>query len=205
MHLPDSTYYMVNHIFSGAGYPRGAQVTYGYKATGGTPNASQLAALLSTAWASNMMPQLSTSLTLTSTRVKQGPDDTGPFAFAGAAVAGQISGNSDSPNVAALVKKNTALGGRKNAGRWFLPGLSETFTDPGGLITGSFLANLQGACTAFLADIEAMGTSTTGFMVLLHEDDATAPTQVVSLSVQEKVATQRRRLRKVGGRRRVTA
>jgi hypothetical protein len=202
VYLPSSTYAQINHYFSGAGYPRGAQITYGVSGTAAFASPSTLATNMHAKFTANVMPQLSTSMQCIYTRAKIGPNSTGPFGFAGSPVTGGISGDADVPSVAILVSKITASGGRANAGRWFLPGLSETYTSTGGTVDATYLANLQAALTAWLTAVNA--DTTIGDMVILHSSTSATPTPITNVLASSKVATQRRRLRKVGGRRRTT-
>lgn len=104
---------------------------------------------------------------------------------------------SDSPitsNCALLVRKNTALGGRRNRGRFFAPPtlLNEGAVDASGNISSSPLASLQTLWTNLFnglatADLEPQ---------LFHQGaGAPAPTPVTSFTVDSLIATQRRRMR----------
>jgi hypothetical protein len=104
---------------------------------------------------------------------------------------------SDSPitsNCALLVRKNTALGGRRNRGRFFAPPslLNEGAVDPSGNISSGPLASLQTLWTNFFnllatADLEPQ---------LFHQGSSPpAPTPVTSFTVDSLIATQRRRMR----------
>lgn len=95
------------------------------------------------------------------------------------------------PNNSFLVKKNTALGGRKNRGRAFIPHVQEDEVDGNGNIDSVFVENAQ---DAFITFNTAVGTAlevTAG--VLLHTDPADTPTPLVSGTWSSKIATQRRR------------
>lgn len=190
----------VNHFFAGTAFPRGAQITYGVQVVGSS-TADQVALeahnLFKTAWQAAMPVTMS----CTATRAKLGPTDTGPFATAGVAYAGTYNTPADSPQVAILMKKGTLRGGRQGAGRTFLPIVPEASTLSGGSVDPAQISALQTIADGWLAALA--GSTYCGPMVLLHNDPATSPDTVLSLSVQSTLATQRRRLRKVGGRRRV--
>jgi len=111
------------------------------------------------------------------------------YVSTGAAQSGTRAGAATAPQVAYLMKKRTALGGRKHTGRMYLPGVTESEVDEAGLLTPGILNDLQVAGEGFLFDLGAMDTS----MVILHTD-ATAPTEVTALLPVNKVGTQRRRL-----------
>lgn len=103
---------------------------------------------------------------------------------------GSLTGAACTPNVSFLIRKRTGLAGRKYRGRWYLPGVVETDVDAAGLISSTRQNALQLAVNAFKTDMGAA----THELVLLHSD-ATVPTAITSLPVEQQVATQRRRLR----------
>lgn len=100
-------------------------------------------------------------------------------------------------NSAFLVKKGTALGGRRHRGRWYLPPawIGEDLIGAGGAISiTSAYTTLQSRLTAYLAAIAALQFP----MYLLHGgpgDFVPPPTLVTSLTLQPLLATQRRRMR----------
>lgn len=96
------------------------------------------------------------------------------------------------PNCALLAQKRTGLGGRKNRGRMFVPPfmLNEADVDANGLINPSTLATVQGWFTSLFNGLDAVTQSP----VLFHSDGS-IPTQLTSFSLQNRIATQRERLR----------
>jgi hypothetical protein len=104
-------------------------------------------------------------------------------------------------NTAVLVRKLSALGGRRNRGRFFVPGAIETTIEPHGVMATGNIASWQTAADAFLAAVNGAGG--VGNMVILHSTEALPappghpePTDVTALKVLELCATQRRRLRR---------
>jgi len=95
------------------------------------------------------------------------------------------------PNNAVLIRKVTALGGRHGTGRMYVPGQIESEVDNAGLISGASLANIQAGATGMLGDLSANDMP----MYVLHDSALIAPTLVTALSVQSRIATQRRRIR----------
>lgn len=96
------------------------------------------------------------------------------------------------PSTSVLVRKGTALIGRKNRGRSYWPGLLvDSQVDAAGKILSTEVAGIQGAMTGFAELMVDAGFP----MVILHTDNTT-PTPVISYTVEETVATQRRRLRR---------
>lgn len=205
LYLPTG-YYHANMLFSGASVPQGAAMTFGGAHTSGTPAAH--AAAINTAWNTHIRPTMMSDITLAGTRVKHGPMDDGPFSYVASGIAGGAgAGAVGPPSVAYLIRKLTAMGGRKGAGRLFQPGVAEANVDNSGAVLGSFLTTLQTAWTAFLNGLNSVSLP----MYLIHSDGtyltiengeavtrvvtAVMPTEVTSLSVDGRVATQRRRLR----------
>lgn len=102
-------------------------------------------------------------------------------------------GAGTSPNVAYLVRKSTLAGGRKGRGRTYFPGVTEASLGDGGTVIegdGSLRAGLEG----FWNDITSGVESITG-IYLLHGSEF-SPSEITGWSLDGRVATQRRRLRK---------
>lgn len=126
--------------------------------------------------------------------VKFGPSATGPSAENTSALAGSAAGSQAPPNVAVLVTKNTAFGGRAGKGRMYLPPLNETSLTADGLIDSSLRAAIQVDVDVFFNAIEARGW----LPVVLHGANSplSTPSVIQSYAVDGRVATQRRRLRR---------
>lgn len=109
-------------------------------------------------------------------------------------IAGTLGFNVLPPNCAVLMNKNTGVGGRRNRGRAFLPPVNpiEGNVDAAGVIASSFLTGLQTRYTAAFASLVAAGLKPQ----LFHQTGAQTPTALTSWTLQSKIATQRRRLRK---------
>lgn len=95
------------------------------------------------------------------------------------------------PQVALLLRKTTGLAGREHRGRMYLPGVPENAVETSGAIDPSFLSDTQSSVNTFMSDLTTAGHP----MLLFHSDIATPADTVVSLLVDGKCATQRRRLR----------
>jgi hypothetical protein len=118
---------------------------------------------------------------------------TGPIsATLGAEAQGTLTGTPPPPNCSYMVRKITARGGRQGRGRMFFPPLwtSETNVDAAGVLTSVSRNAIQVYIDALMGAWEA----TTFPPVLLHSD-ADPPDPITSLSLQQTLATQRRRLR----------
>jgi hypothetical protein len=95
-------------------------------------------------------------------------------------------------NVAVLIRKNTARGGRPGRGRMYLPPfiVDQVSVSSVGLLNTALLAGMQNLATSWL--VTSLAT------VVLHDSAApggTTPSPILSVTVQPRVATQRRRLR----------
>ena len=106
--------------------------------------------------------------------------------------AGTASSEAMPPNGAVLIKKNTALGGRINRGRMYLPpfSLGEDSVDSAGILSDAVRGTIQGEWDNVWDEIIASDL----VPVLLHSG-ADDPTPISSFSVESTIATQRRRLR----------
>jgi hypothetical protein len=188
MRIPEG-YAHVQHFFQGAALPNGAAVTYGC-VVGLDSSPNVMAEALHGAFGTNLMPNLCNSVSLSTTRVKWGPNTTGPFDEYVGLVNGGVTGTAASPNVAFLIEKRTGLGGRMGQGRFYLPGVPESVIGIDGRLDTGVITAVNSDLNAFLSQLEA-GTRN---MVLLH-NTSLVPTPVVSLNIDPIGATQRRRLR----------
>lgn len=119
------------------------------------------------------------------------------FSSSGAPVAGTVGGgNGMIVSSAFLLQKRTARIGRHFRGRMYLPvvGIQEGSVNTMGVIADSVYGDARtaiGIATAFWL------ASTTWQPVLLHTDTVVTPgyTPITAFSPQQKLATQRRRLR----------
>lgn len=105
---------------------------------------------------------------------------------------GNVGGNFQSPNVAALVKLSTGLTGRANRGRMYLPYVIEdNEIDSAGVLGTLALSKCQQAIDELLALLATTDNS----LVILHSVEG-VPSPVLAAAVQRVAATQRRRLRR---------
>jgi hypothetical protein len=96
-------------------------------------------------------------------------------------------------NCAVLVRKQTALGGRENRGRMYLPPFrfGEGDWTPTGILLTANVATIQAELNAFLTALDNEGLSP----VLWHSDGS-AGTLITGLVCQARLATQRTRMRR---------
>lgn len=115
-------------------------------------------------------------------------------------IVGTLAQQNLPPNTAYLVKKSTGLAGRANRGRVYVPPyeISEGTIDNSGYLSGAGQALRQASWNTFLAAVEAITPGNTTLQ-LLHTSTLVDPTPnsttVTAVTVDGRVATQRRRLR----------
>ncbi len=180
----------VTHNIGGTAMAHPAAVVYGVDIVGAaTPDeAAETAHGLYTDF---IMKWATAATSLESTLVKFGPDATGPSGIFAADEPGLVAGAGSPSNCAYLIRKNSALGGRRGRGRMYVPGVAESQVGDDGDLDNSFASDFQDDINNFWL---ALGLANMP-MVILH-DDATSPTPVTSLVLQAQIATQRRRLRR---------
>lgn len=108
----------------------------------------------------------------------------------------RVGGDTDAaawPNTALLVRKVSGLGGRRNRGRMYVPGIQVNQVNLNGIVQPTPLAAYGTAFTNFLLGIES--GSFLDRAVIFHSTAPLTPTVIESLQVDSVVATQRRRLR----------
>lgn len=183
----------VNMLFTGAGVPLGAEMTFGVdNPTVASPNT--VATAIETAWLSgtpDMTGCYSVDVSCTGILVKNGPNDTGASGVRSVSMPGTL-GSSGGPAQSILVSKTTSFGGRKGRGRFYFPGVAEADVASSGIITAARVTSITNLCNTFLSLIAAAGFQ----MVVLHQDDITPPRIVDTLTCSNQVATQRRRNRR---------
>lgn len=215
--IPTGFAQMVVH-WTRTGDPDHMLNVWGVEVTGGAADPSVLAQQFYTSMVIHIVPiEYDPNLQLSKVVCSLG-NATGDYPI-GEYAATQIGTRTEhaaSPQVAALVRKNTALGGRRHRGRCYLPAGFMAGGDvlETGQLLGARQTALQTMMNFFKADI--FGSADLGQLVLLHstatkwelnpagqprrvpDPDAPAPpapTVITSLSVESQVATQRRRLR----------
>lgn len=202
-------YAEITYKFTGAAAPLGAYVVFGVQNVLDS-SAGTVAQSARLAFSGSTLPaRLTDDVAVTEVRAKLGPDATGDFASVTGSWPGTQATTSMPPQVATLVRKVTASGGRRGRGRMYFPGVPETGVDDAGVISGAGVT----AWTTALADFLGALTANDVPMFLLHDpatiwtlvngqprrvptsDPIPEPDLVTSLVVDPKVATQRRRLR----------
>ncbi len=201
-------YGQVIHSFNLSGDQDPMAITYGLSVvtTFPTPTDAQtIAANLHTEFTTRIVtPLMSNAYTCTQTEIQLvQTSGTAPQVYVSASA---VVGGSTSPvapqNTAFLIQKRTAKSGRRGRGRFYLPGVQETNVDAAGQVLAAHLSTANSAFAGFLtAANNIVGVDD---LVLLHQltppatNPATlpAPDKILSLIMDSRVATQRRRLRK---------
>lgn len=109
--------------------------------------------------------------------------------------AGSNTGTPLPQNCAWLIRKRSPLVGRKNRGRMYVPGIREDTVNGIGVINGPDVSAAQTAWNTFRTTIEG-NPSFVGLSILHSFGDATLPTPISALEVDNVIATQRRRMRR---------
>lgn len=183
-------YAKVTYRFTGDAVNFPANVTIGMN-NGDDLSAEDLADAMAAAMVDNVMADLSNQVFLESVLVKLGPNDTGAFAQVDVGEVGGASLINVPPQVAYIVQKRTAAGGRKNRGRLYMPGLPRAATNDQGEILPDNLVTLNTDWNGFFVDTSTGGSNP----VVLHSSVLT-PTPITSFNVEQLLATQRRRQRR---------
>lgn len=180
------TYYEAAFTHSFSGSLRSAVCTLGlhYGGASFTTDAPSVPA----AWRTNIIPLMTTItfFSLCTLRDASGTVFTEPETLGGS--------HSTSPaptNIAWLVRKDTGVGGRKNRGRFYLPGMGEVDVDGVGNISSASLTAVQAGLNGLVTDL-----FTAGFDPVILHNSVMTPTPVINLIVEGLAGTQRQRMRK---------
>lgn len=152
---------------------------------------------LQIAWALAIQPSLSDEVQMGPASLSVGQDGGDPITYEDPTVFTGIESSFPMwPNTAVLVRKQSALGGRRNRGRMYLPGFAlRTLVTSAGIIDSAYLEDLNTNLQTFLEYVNAGTGFNATQLGVLHSEAPAAPAPIISLVAQPKVATQRRRLR----------
>lgn len=179
--------------FQQATLARSAAITFGVDVSGATGTQQAICDEIQASFMANLGLIIDSSVTIGPVKMSFGQD--GAEAVAAQGTVSNPGGRalvSTPPQVAVLVKKTTALGGRRNRGRFYLPwAVASGSIGETGTLVGTEQTALQTKATAFRTQLAATPSPTP--MVLLHQVGSTTPTLVTALTVDARGATQRRR------------
>lgn len=188
---------LVTHYMVQEGDSEPMLTTIGCSSTGLPGGASDIANTFVTSWEDNLAGLFSVDSALDHVEVAAGPSSAPIRADStNGPVAGTASSGIVLPNTSVLVRKQTGLGGRKGRGRMYWPCFGQVQNMTGnGLLVGGFMGTIQGAFDDWAAQIvDSTGPGAVGELYLFHAEEE-APTQIEAMIVQQRLATQRRRLR----------
>lgn len=170
------------------------------------PTQSDANALMA-AFGTRIMPKVTNVVTLEGFHVIYQNDSLNQVAVDSnsAAVAGTGTGGASivPVNCAVLIRKRTGFAGRRNRGRMYVPGISEVDVNGPGVIGSTAVAGWQTAVNSFYSDISAYGPVIVHSVICeqgeqghtgAHSPVPGPPTPILSLEVDDRIATQRRRL-----------
>jgi hypothetical protein len=177
------------------GFIRPAFITFGVDPSATNPDTVATSVYNAATGAGSIATQLDSTVMITDAIARLGTD--GGEDLVGqhtGTTRGGRTGGAPPPNVAVLVHKRTARGGRRGRGRLYLPWwCSDNDTNEDGTLLTSFTTPMLAALNVWLAAMVSASIP----MVLLHGPGRTIegpPDVVTSLSVSNVVGTQRRRL-----------
>lgn len=182
---------LVSYIFSGpSAGPGGCMTTIGVEHTF-TESPTFFAGELFTAFENEIMPGLTSTVTLSECRIRAGTVGGEITASHFGSAEGGEAGSSMPPNIAVPVTKFSALGGRKNRGRMFLPGVAEGHVGADGVLSGAVIEGFNSSLGAFMTELEAIDATPH----ILHSDPEDAPTEIIALVCGTVIYTRGSRLR----------
>lgn len=193
--VPDE-YCEMQFLYSGPSSTGGGMWTLGWS-TGGVTDDTADPDLIA-AWEPLVSEQLSGEVVWDTLRLVFGTADPSapvvrdvPAGVSGASVQGLPM------NCAFLVQKRSNMGGRKNRGRMYLPGVPEDALTAGNQLASGSVEDLQLAVDAAVTATQlafASGGAPTSQGAILHAVVTETPTLIQSYSVSNTLVTQRKRL-----------
>jgi hypothetical protein len=174
-------------------------------AVAGDASAFQIATQVSATYSdSGWLPRLSADYTYVGCSVAIGPSEMAEVGEVNVNAVGGLAANSPPSNCALLVTKLTALGGKGNRGRMFLPAghLQEVSLDANGILSSDQLAAAVTCCNDWFLAPQSAEYPNIDRWVLLHNGEGVSevvlgqPTDISQFSVQPQIATQRQRMRR---------
>lgn len=182
--------------FKNANVPRPAYVTFGIDFRTKSSDPQGALTTLHSAFTTAVRAVLDADVTMGPGVVRLGQPTPDPPLLLTSAVfsAGTMAQNSLPANVAVLVTKITAKGGRRNRGRLYFPWLlTSTPVNEAGIISSSSVTVIQTALNGFMT---GLGTNSTPMVInhSLGKSAVPSATPVTALIVSNLIGTQRRRL-----------
>lgn len=180
---------------------RPAAITYGINVTAAAGDYVTAADDQVLAFINNWTSELDSQCTVGPATLRVGQDGGDPLAVEGSVTdVGEEAAAMSPPNCNLLVKKQSALGGRRGRGRCFIPWvLQDGAVSDVGQIDSTSLAVRQANADGWLADLSAGSTGTYASpMYILHDSRGAgtepAPSLVTALTCPSLIAVQNRRI-----------
>lgn len=188
-------YGQVNFIYTGANVPNGAQWTLGIDLDGFPGDPATAADVIAVNYdEADIESVIATFVDLVGILVKYGPTETGPSALKSFSVPSDGGASTENPSTSTLIRKQTALGGRRGRGRFYLPTPPVGGLVGGGNLNSTFQTQVQDRFDDFYDKMVADSLQP----VVLHGAGQTAtpvPTPITSFVVDSRIGNQRRRNR----------
>jgi hypothetical protein len=189
------------HEFSLVGDPEPMFCIFGWSSEEGTVDLQAVATGIHNAGKTLQTALCVPTCTLNRTTVTFVPTSVGVTTVAEAfsPQAGGNTGDGLTQNTCYLLKKSTATGGRRGRGRAFWPGVRADQVSDAGIVTAATVASYASNLLTYLNAVKAVAG--VGDMVILHDNEVGAsltfaPSPVTQLTMDSRVASQRRRLRR---------
>jgi hypothetical protein len=183
--------------FRMANDPEDMLVTWGIKAALPGPVDQGDAECLADAMIGTLLQGMSSAVTFTGLDLRMGPDGLGQVFVVSRNSPGLEPGLPLVNNTTFLMRKSTGFGGRRNRGRSYLPGPIEASVAGNGAIDAAYRNAMQIRADAFIG--QTVLCPNVALNVLFHTttelEPGLPPTTITGVTIADKVATQRRRLR----------
>ena len=182
---------LLTFVFSGPGAGPGGCVT-----TMGVSHVSEefpavFAEEMYDDFASTIVTHLSSQVQLDECRVRFGTAEGEVVLSHFASTAGSVGGDNEPPSLCWPVVKFTALGGRANRGRMFIPGLFTVATTPTGAISAGTIVSFNVELQNWIDAMELHDA----FPVLFHLETGDPPTPITFVSCGNMAYSRGTRLR----------
>lgn len=179
------------------GYPRPAVTTMGVKIAGSEAEGESVADWFHEAFILSFLPSIDANVRVRNARAVIGQDGADPIVqISTKSTTGSSTRDSVAPALALMIAKNTALGGRKNRGRFYFPwAVSDTGVDEAGNVQESTLSTWRTNADTFMTNLSG-GLGTQPLFeepVVLHSDPLLPPTPITGMAPNPTIRTQRRR------------
>lgn len=193
-----STVYLVEHVSVMSGQVGEMRSFWRVDATTGTgcSDAEIATGFSAGPWAAAIKALMSVAATYRGARIQNlSPPKSIALTDASAAGAGTVAGDAMSTQVCGLLSSRTALAGRKNRGRKYVPFPGEADNGPTGLPTAGYITRLNALAALYEATyvITGAGGTTSFDYVIYNPKLATVAGPVIVVSSSPNWATQRRR------------